>query len=528
MSLKEYNRKRNFSKTEEPSGKAAPKKSAHRFVIQKHAASRLHYDFRLEMDGTLKSWAVPKGVPYAKGEKRLAVEVEDHPVSYINFEGTIPKGQYGGGTVMVWDRGTFEPLSKNPSKELSGGKLHFILHGEKLEGEWYLVRLRDEKNWLLVRGHDDMKPVSAKMDDTSAISGRSMEAISKGSTIWNSTPSVKTRPETKHARAKASTPFPNFIEPMKARLADHASAGEWLYEIKLDGFRTLAFKSENSVRLLSRNENDFGEKFPEILQAVKELSIDDAIIDGEIVALDPKGRSSFQLLQAYDLGQQKPPIFFYAFDLLRLQGKDLQKLPLTERKSLLERALKKAPDLIRYSSSLKGDVKRLLKEAQRLGLEGLIGKRADSVYEAGRRSGAWIKLKLHREQEMVIGGFTDPEGSRTHFGSLIIGYYEKGALLCAGKVGTGFNEALLKSLGEHFESNRAQVCPFKNLPEKRSGRYGAGITPAEMKRCHWLKPKLVCQVKFSEWTRDGKLRQPVFLGLREDKAAKEVVRETPG
>jgi bifunctional non-homologous end joining protein LigD len=528
MSLKEYNRKRNFRKTEEPSGKATPKNSAHRFVIQKHAASRLHYDFRLEMDGTLKSWAVPKGVPYAKGQKRLAVEVEDHPVSYINFEGTIPKGQYGGGTVMVWDRGTFEPLSAHPSKELSGGKLHFILHGGKLEGEWYLVRLRDEKNWLLVRGRDDMKPVSAKMDDTSAISGRSMEAISKGKKIWNSKPSIKKLSGTKRVRAKISPPFPNFIQPMKARLAGHAPVGDWLYEIKLDGFRTLAFKNESSVRLLSRNENDFGEKFPEILEAVKGLNVDDAIIDGEIVALDPKGRSSFQLLQAYDLGQEKPPIFFYAFDLLRLQGKDLQKLPLIERKNLLENALKEAPDLIRYSSSLDGDVNRLLKGAQRLGLEGLIGKRADSVYEAGRRSGAWIKLKLHHEQEMVIGGFTDPEGSRTHFGSLLVGYYDKGALLCAGKVGTGFNETFLKSLGKRFESIHAQVCPFKNLPQKRSGRYGAGITPAEMKRCHWLKPKLVCQVKFSEWTRDDKLRQPVFLGLREDKAAKEVIRETPG
>jgi len=267
---------------------------------------------------------------------------------------------------------------------------------------------------------------------------------------------------------------------------------------------------------------------PQILEAVKQLDVTDAIIDGEIAALDPGGRSSFQLLQAYDLGQDKPPILFYAFDLLRFEGRDLRGEPLTERKDLLERALKNAPDAIRNSAVLDGDVNRLLKEAKRLGLECLIGKRADSIYEAGKRSGAWIKLKLHHEQEMVIGGFTDPEGSRHHFGSLLIGHFDRGALMCAGKVGTGFNAALLTLLAKKFKPLAAANCPFENLPEKKSGRYDAGITAAEMKRCHWLKPKLVCQVKFSEWTRDGKLRQPVFLGLRDDKSAKDVVREKPG
>ena len=525
MSLKEYNRKRDFQKTGEPAGKLAGKR-LHRFVIQKHDASRLHYDFRLEMGGTLKSWAVPKGVPFAKGEKRLAVEVEDHPVSYIDFEGTIPEGQYGGGTVMVWDRGTYEALSANPAKELSGGKLHFVLHGQKLEGEWYLVRMRDGKNWLLVRGHDSLKPVSRRLDDTSAISGRSMAAISRGDKVWNSKSTKRTPPETKRERSAPAKSFPAFIEPMKARLAAAPPGGKWLYEIKLDGFRTLAFINGGSVRLLSRNDKDFNGRFPEILDAVKQLDERDAILDGEIVALDPKGRSSFQLLQAYDLGKEKPPVFYYVFDLLRFQGRDLKNLPLTQRKELLQKAIMGASDRIRDSATLNGDVGRLLKEAQRLGLEGLIGKRADSIYEPGRRSGAWIKLKLHREQEMVIGGFTDPEGSRSHFGSLIVGYYEKSALICAGKVGTGFDSTLLKSLAEKFASISTQSCPFKNLPEKKSGRYGAGITLAEMKRCHWLKPKLVCQVKFAEWTRDGKLRQPVFLGLRDDKPAREVVRET--
>jgi len=527
MSLKEYNRKRDFEKTREPSGQLASNKESHRFVIQKHAASRLHYDFRLEMDGTLKSWAVPKGVPFLKGEKRLAVEVEDHPVSYIDFEGIIPKGQYGGGTVMVWDRGNYTPLSDHPSKELASGKLHFVLHGKKLQGEWYLVRLRGGKDWLLIRGQNDMHPISRKMDDTSAQSGRSMAAIAKGDTVWISNKS-KSEPAKPKAILQAPTvKFPDFIEPMKARLAERPLDGNWVYEIKMDGFRALAFKEGTSVRLLSRNQKDFGEKFPQIRQAVEELKVQEAILDGEIVALDSAGRSSFQLLQTYDIGSEKPPIFFYIFDLLRLDGKDLQKSPLTERKKLLQEVLADAPDVIRNSIGLRGRFPRLLKEAQRLGLEGLIGKRADSKYEAGRRSGAWIKLKLHHEQEMVIGGFTDPEGSRQHFGSLLIGYYEKRTLLCAGRVGTGFNEALLSSLRKTFEPLATSVCPFQNLPEKKSSRYGAGITASDMKRCHWLKPHLVCQVKFSEWTRDGKLRQPVFLGLREDKLAEEVIRETP-
>jgi len=593
MSLAKYYKKRDFTRTREPRGGVDTARQ-NRFVIQKHAASRLHYDFRLEMAGTLKSWAVPKGIPYKKGEKHLAVEVEDHPVSYIHFEGTIPKGQYGGGTVMVWDLGYYEPLGDHPLKDLAAGKLHFVLQGEKLKGEWYLVRMRDEKNWLLVRGSADMKPISKTLDDTSALSGRTMDAIARTDAVWNSnrngerdrparssrrpagqpsaterSPSLVVRAQQNSSagrqpeqpglrRAGAATrtqargnrsgktsirepratptqagrsrspfaPLPRFIEPMKARLAARPPEGDWIYEIKFDGFRALAFKNGSSAKLLSRNDKDFGRRFPEVLEAVKEFAGHDFILDGEIVALDKQGRSSFQLLQAYDLGQEKPPIMYYVFDLLRLDGKSLQQLPLTERKQRLETMLGDASGIIRYSASLEGDVDKLLKQAKHLGLEGLIGKRADSVYEPGRRSGAWIKLKLHHEQEMVIGGFTDPEGSRHHFGSLLIGYYEKNQLQCAGKVGTGFDDALLRSLSARFKPLAISECPFKNLPEKRAGRYGAGITAAEMRRCHWLKPELVCQVKYSEWTRDGKLRHPVFLGLRDDKPASEVVRET--
>ena len=535
MSLKEYTRKRNFGKTAEPKA-ARGKQTGHRFVIQKHAASRLHYDFRLEINGVLKSWAVPKGVPYKKGEKRLAVQVEDHPVSYINFEGTIPKGQYGGGTVMVWDKGTFSTDDKSSLWELSNGKLHFTLAGKKLHGDWYLVQLRDGKQWLLIKGGEDLKPISKKLDDTSALSGKTMAQLSNNGAVWQSKPrdsenvaknSFKGKIRAKISKISRAQKLPvKFIEPMKARLAESSPHGnDWIYEIKFDGFRALAFKNGDDVRLLSRNEKDFNEKFPEIVEAIAALKIDDAIIDGEIVALDAKGISSFQLLQAFELGEKRPPIYFYIFDLLRLKGKDLRGQTLTERKSQLEQLLGKKSGLIRYSASLGDDAKKLLKQVQKLGLEGLIGKQKDSIYEAGRRSGAWIKLKLHHEQEFVIGGFTNPEGSRQHFGALLLGFYEKKKLKFCGKVGTGFNAKLLASLNSRFQKIESENCPFVNLPEKRSGRFGAGVTAAEMKRCHWVKPQLVAQIKFSEWTRDEKLRQPVFLGLREDKDAAEVVRE---
>lgn len=522
MSLKDYARKRDFAKTTEPKAERSTA-SGHRFVVQKHDATRLHYDFRLELEGTLKSWAVPKGIPFKKGEKRLAVEVEDHPVAYLDFEGTIPKGEYGGGTVMVWDRGTFEPLSKAPEKELSGGKLHFILNGSKLQGEWYLVRLRDEKQWLLIRGGEDMRPVSKKLDDTSALSSKNMKELARGDRLWRSGPKDRSRSQGRKAAVPA--PLPAFIEPMKALFSESPPSGNWLYEIKFDGFRAIALRGGSETRLLSRNEKDFGGKFPEVIDSVSELKVRDAIIDGEIVALDEKGLSSFQLLQAFELGQERPPIFFYAFDLLRLDGKDLCERPLSERKAALQKLLKKAPGVIRFSGSLGEDADEILRRAREIGLEGLIGKRKDSLYEPGRRSGAWIKLKFQREQEFVIGGYTAPSGTRKHFGALLVGVYEGKGLEFVGKVGTGFNAVLLRSLHTRFEKIRRDTCPFANLPEKQGGRYGQTITAAEMKRCGWIEPNLVCQVKFSEWTREQKLRQPVFLGIREDKSAQDVVRE---
>ena len=402
MSLVEYTRKRDFKRTAEPAGKRAAAAAAHRFVIQKHAATRLHYDFRLEMGGVLKSWAVPKGVPFAKGEKHLAVQVEDHPVDYLDFEGTIPKGQYGGGTVMVWDIGTFETLSPSPEKDLAAGKLHFKLAGKKLRGEWHLVRFRDESQWLLIKGGESMRPVSKKADDTSALSGRSMKQLAEGGAVWESNradtkatvlagtdvspkrPPVRRRGRQDQASApRRAAPLAakeaEFIEPMKARLVDKAPpAGEFIYEIKFDGFRAMAFIGQGGVRLLSRNDKDLGGRFPEVVDALKQLDLRDAVIDGEIVALDPEGRSAFQLLQALDLGEKRPPLFYYAFDLLRLDGEDLMQRPLLERKARLEKLLKDTPALIRGSASLGDDAAALLPEIRKLGLEGLIGKKKDS------------------------------------------------------------------------------------------------------------------------------------------------------
>jgi bifunctional non-homologous end joining protein LigD len=556
-SLKEYKRKRNFAVTAEPEGRVERSKGKHaRFAIQKHDASRLHYDFRLEMGGTLVSWAVPKGLPMVKGEKHLAVKVEDHPISYIDFEGTIPQGQYGGGTVQVWDRGTYEPLSKAPKKELEGGKLHVVLKGKKLSGEWYLVRLKSEDNqWLIIKGGEDHKKLSKKVDSQSALSGKTLPQLAKSDRVWqsnkvegkNGSGSLKERLAA--ARESAKTPRKpaantkgkpsaeagatrrkpamkaKFLEPMKARIVNKVPPGDWFYEIKFDGFRAVAYKEGKAVHLLSRTNHDLAEKFPDVVEAMEKLETSKAIVDGEIVALDSKGRSSFQLLQAYELGQERPPLCYYVFDLLALNGKSTRDLPLEERREKLKAILPESSDMIRFSSSLGTDAEKLLKKASDLGLEGLIGKRKESRYEVGQRSGAWIKLKLVKEQEFVIGGYTPPGGTRQHIGALLVGVYEKGKLVYSGKVGTGYTGAVLKDLHTRFKKIAAKTCPFTELPEEREGRYGQGITASVMKKCHWLKPVLVCQVKFSEWTRDDRLRQPVYLGLREDKKAKDVVRE---
>jgi bifunctional non-homologous end joining protein LigD len=546
MGLVEYKRKRNFAVTAEPAGgKPLPKavKGASRFVIQKHDASRLHYDFRLEMDGVLKSWAVPKGLPWGKGEKHLAVEVEDHPVEYATFEGVIPEGQYGGGTVMVWDRGDYFVYGENPLQALKEGRMHIVLHGEKAHGEWALIRTRMEAakpQWLLLKSGESLPTISKKRDDESVRTGRTMKQIAQqGDAVWNSNraeddkPSLKKRVAAVAAKRKASSTLAlqdlpagkaKFLEPMKAKLVDQPPQhGHWMYELKFDGFRLLAVKKGQSVSLFSRNENELGRRFPEVADAVQRLGVRDCVIDGEVVALDEKGRSSFQLLQALEMEGRHAPTYYYVFDLLQADGHSLLNAPLSQRKELLAQVCADAEEPIRVSGEISGEPRHLLEQVKRLALEGIIGKQRASKYEVGRRSGAWIKLKAANEQEFVIGGYTPPGGSRKHFGALLVGYYEGKRLMFAGKVGSGFNTKSLASLHKKFNALRRDTSPFADLDVKRAGKWG--ITPAEMRRCTWVEPKLVAQIRFAEWTRDRKLRQPVFLGLREDKSARDVVRE---
>jgi bifunctional non-homologous end joining protein LigD len=578
MGLAEYKKKRDFRRTAEPAGKPVPKKvkGASRFVIQKHAARRLHYDFRLEMEGVLKSWALPKGLPWNRGEKHLAVEVEDHPIEYEEFEGVIPEGQYGGGTVMVWDRGSYYVYGEQPVKSLREGKLHLLLDGRKAKGEWTLVRIRGrdgEKNqWLILKTGDDTTPISKKLEDQSVKTGRTMQQIAeardaewqsnrpseespasqfktrireaikkkqiipgkapaprgKRSAVTPRDPSTSLRSAQDDVLQKLPSAKAHFIPPMKAKLVEKPPAtGDWIYELKFDGIRLIAIKVEKKVSLLSRNENDLSRRFPEIAEAVKSLPARECVLDGEVVALDDKGRSSFQLLQAREMEGRKSPIYLYAFDLLQLDGRSLVSLPLERRKQILENLCARAGDSIRYSGPIGGDANELLKQVRRLGLEGIIGKQPASVYEPDRRSGAWIKLKCANEQEFVIGGYTPPQGARKHFGAILVGYYDRNRLVFAGKVGTGFTTKSLAMLHKKFQAEQRADCPFVDLPSKQDGQWVLGITPSMMKKMRWINPKFVAEIKFAEWTRDGKLRAPVFLALREDKKPREVIRETP-
>jgi len=495
---------------------------------------------------------VPKGFPTKKGDRRLAVQVEDHPIEYGGFEGTIPEGNYGAGTVMLWDRGTYEVSGGDAVKALAAGKLHLILKGKKLNGEWTLVRMRgrdnaDKPQWLLLKSGGDVPEFSQRAENHSVLTKRTMEQIaSANGEQWQSnrpasTPKSRLRERLDRIRArKTSTPTlpapeletdrlphrkPAFVEPMKARLSDKLPRGaEWIYEIKFDGIRALAMKKGNVAQLISRNQKDLSERFGTIAKAIQNLPAGEAVLDGEVVALDEEGRPSFQLLQNSQQPGAKPPIVFYVFDMIQLDGKDLTGLALLKRKAMVEALLANAADPIRFSGSIQADSDKVIREMKARGLEGLVAKKRDSRYEVGQRSGAWIKFKWTNEQEFVIAGYTEPQGARSYFGAILVGYFEGEELMFAAKVGTGFDHKTLKMLYEKFQKLRQAACPFANLPEKR-GAHGGGMIASEMRRCTWIKPTLVCQVRFAEWTRDGHLRQPAFLGLREDKQTKEVVRE---
>ena len=525
--LEAYRQKRDFTKTPEPPPsmtRSSSQKGRRLFVIQKHAARRLHYDLRLEMGGTLKSWAVPKGPPYELRETRLAMATEDHPMEYAKFEGTIPKGEYGGGTVMVWDIGTYELVDGNYWK----GKLHVFLNGKKLQGEWVLVK-RDDRNgkdnaWLLIKAGTHMERLSQKKEDSSALTGRSLEKIAADAdAVWHSNKNGSQRASERLPSADLnleSLPSARvtFIQPMLAATASELpkASDDWIYEIKLDGYRCLAGRDSSGAKLWSRRGNVFTRDFPSIARACASLP-DETLIDGEIVALDAAGRVSFNLLQ--HRRSRASAIRFYAFDLLVYQGRSLIGMELSERRRLLARVLAPLSESIQLSESFEVAPAELIRVAKELGLEGIVAKNKRSRYEPGKRSGAWIKYKVNKGQEFVIGGYT--QGNP--FDAVVVGYYLDGKLIYAGKVRNGFVPRVRRELASRLRPLEMDTCPFANLPERKRTQWA--LTKEEMKKCVWLRPALVASIEFTEWTPDGHLRSATFAGLREDKNPKDVVRE---
>jgi bifunctional non-homologous end joining protein LigD len=524
MALKEYKKKRSFSDTPEPKG-GKPDQQSLRFVVQKHAASHLHYDFRLEMDGVLKSWAVPKGPSLNPTDKRLAMQVEDHPFDYKDFEGIIPEGNYGAGTVMVWDEGTYESLEgtdhtkaaqeKILRKELREGSLKFRLNGTKLKGEFALVRTkgRDDRSWLLIKHRDKYasdKPVTEK--DKSVVSKKTLDQIAGNpkSRQWKS--------DRKAATPKV--PMPKDLAPMLATLVDQPfdEAG-WSYEIKWDGYRALAYCKKDEVELRSRNDKSFDKYYP-VLNALKEWKIN-ALVDGELVVLNDKGESNFNKLQNWR-SEADGSLVYYLFDLLWLDGRDLTGLPLSERRNLLQSVVP-AEGIIRYSDSFETSGTKFFASAQKLGLEGIMAKRTDSLYVPGARTREWLKIKTTSRQEVVIGGYTRNEGTSKQFSSLLVGVFENGRLQYTGKVGTGFTEEMQRDMMRQFKPLVQKASPFGTTPDVNKPSRFRPDPPAA--KAVWLKPVLVGEVAYREMTEDGVMRHPSFQGMREDKDARQVIRE---
>ncbi len=515
MALTLYNKKRNFRDTSEPKGVLAKTKQF-RFVVQRHHASHIHYDFRLEMGGTLKSWAVPKGPSLNPTVKRLAMMVEDHPVSYINFEGTIPKGNYGAGTVEVWDKGEYIPVDEkgetiSESQALSAlkkGNIKVELKGKKIKGGFALVRLKngDGKSWLLIKhrdkyaldedynsedhSKDKKKEDKAAMTDAKPVKKKSRPVIGAESKITISNKKIA-----------------GYIKPMLASSTDTAfDSNEWIFELKLDGYRAVAELGGNSIKLYSRNGLSFVDRYTAIAQSLEKIK-HKAVLDGEIVLLNEKGRPDFQRLQHYD-DNQEYPLVYYVFDLLSYNDENTKDLPLIDRKKLLKKIVGKN-SIIRYSDHIETKGKAFYKKVVAENLEGIIAKKKDSLYHPGVRSKEWLKIKNIQSDEAIIAGYTSPRGARNHFGALVLARYNKGELQYVGHTGTGFNEQSLKELWTMMQPLITKTSPFKERI-----KVNAPVT--------WVKPKIVVELNFTEITRDGMMRHPVFMRIRPDRNAKEV------
>jgi bifunctional non-homologous end joining protein LigD len=529
MALEKYREKRRFDRTPEPRGRERRRAGgALRFVVQKHAASRLHYDFRLELDGVLKSWAIPKGPSLVPGDRRFATQTEDHPIEYAAFEGVIPKGEYGGGTVMVWDEGTWEPVG-DPRRGLDKGELTFLLSGHKLRGRFHLVRLRGrngskagKSDWLIFKGRDaearaSGAPSVTDSETRSVVTGRDMDEIARDKDrVWSSesgevdVPGARPPGDPAALPGARGGPLPRTLSPQLATLSSAVPEGdEWVHELKHDGYRLIARVEGRDVRLITRAGNDWTDRFPTLAAAVGALGLDSALLDGEAVVLDEEGRSRFQALQESFAGGQRP-VQLFVFDLPYLDGYDLRGCRLDDRKRLLREVVARAGEdsPIHYSDHQVGRGPAFLAEACRNGVEGVVSKRADAPYRS-ERGEAWIKVKCSRRQEFVIAGFTDPEGSRVGLGALLLGAHDAaGKLRYAGKVGTGFDNKTLTDLRKRLGAIQRDTPPVADAPRERGQ--------------HWVEPRLVGEVSFTEWTRDRRIRHPTFLGLREDKPAGEV------